>query len=167
MNNLQDALNQFNKTKLGKVKETVISHILGAQRASEVRLKLYEDRRVQKQNDPKLIEEKKLKMENHRNNQKERGKTLGSAWGKLNMTDYTREMSKVPTMCPNCNTVGPLCNMRQHHFDNCKRTKDYSDDLIIENHKKGLSANQISKDSNVSYAQTKLIIRNYKKNITS
>jgi hypothetical protein len=167
MNNLQDALNQFNETKLGKVKETVISHILGAQRASEVRLKLYEQRRLEKQADPNLIEEKKLKMENHRNNQKKRGKTLGSTKGKLNMTDYTREMSKVPTMCPNCNTVGPLCNMRQHHMDKCKRTVGYSDDLIIENHKKGLTASQISRDSNVSYPQTKLIIRNYKKNITS
>ena len=174
MNNLQDALNQFNETKLGKVKETVISHILGAQRASEVRLKLYEDRRVQKQNDPKVIEENKLKSEEmklkkivNKEKRKERGKTLGSTKGKLNMTDYTREMSKVPTMCPNCNTVGPLCNMRQHHMDKCKRTVGYSDDLIIENHKKGLTASQISRDSNVSYPQTKLIIRNYKKNITS
>ena len=157
MNNLQDALNQFNETKLGKVKETVISHILGAQRASEVRLKLYEDRRVQKQNDPKVIEENKLKSEEmklkkivNKEKRKERGKTLGSTKGKLNMTDYTREMSKVPTMCPNC-----------------KRTVGYSDDLIIENHKKGLTASQISRDSNVSYPQTKLIIRNYKKNITS
>ena len=98
---------------------------------------------------------------------KTRGKRLGSTVGKFNMTDYTREMSKVPTMCPNCYTVGPLCNMRQHHFDKCKRTVGYSDDLIIENHKKGLSAGQISRDSKVSYPQTKLIIRNYKKNITS
>ena len=142
MKSLQEILDDVNKTKFGKLSDGKIQMMMTGM----------------SQTNRLLCDKEKLKT---------RGKRLGSTVGKFNMTDYTREMSKVPTMCPNCNTVGPLCNMRQHHFDNCKRTKDYSDDLIIENHKKGLSANQISKDSNVSYAQTKLIIRNYKKNITS
>ena len=172
MNNLQDAINEFQSSKLGKTKETVLSHIVGAQRASEVRLKLYEDRRIQKQNDPKIIEDKKLREEEkklkkiaNKEKQKESGRNLGKTKGKLNMTDYTREMSKVPTMCPNCQTIGPLSNMKQHHFDKCKRTPNYSDDLIIENYKNGLSIAQISKNSNVSWSQTKLIIRKYKKSL--
>jgi hypothetical protein len=164
MKTLQEILDEFAQTKLGKVKETVISHIVGAQRASEVRLKMWEERRLEKESNPKFIEEKKLKMEKHKEGQKERGKRLGEI-GKKNLTDYSREMSKVPTTCPNCNTVGPLSNMRQHHMDNCKRTTGYSDDLIIENHKTGMTASQISKDSNVSYAQTKLIIRKYQKSL--
>lgn len=93
----------------------------------------------------------------------ERGKRLGSTVGKFNMTDYSREMSKVPTMCPNCQTIGPLSNMKQHHFDNCKRTCGYSDDMVINNHKMGMTAFSISKESGISYPQTKMIIRNYKK----
>jgi hypothetical protein len=95
----------------------------------------------------------------------ERGKTLGSTVGKFNLTDYSRDQSKVPTMCPNCHTVGPLSNIKQHHFNNCKRTVGYSDFIVIENHKKGMSAWSISQESGISYPQTKRIIRNYKKNL--
>ena len=165
MKTLQELLDEFNETKLGKVKETVISHIVGAQRASEVRLKLYEDRRLEKESDPKLIEEKKLKMEKHNEGQKKRGKTLGSTVGKFNLSDYSREMSKVATTCPNCNTVGPLSNMRQHHFDKCKRVVGYSDLKVIENYNKGMSISTISKESGISRPQTGLITRNYKKSL--
>ena len=165
MNNLQDAINQFQSSKLGKIKETVLSHIAGAHRASEVRLKLWEERRIQRENDPKVIEEKKLKMEKHKEYEKERGKILGKTKGKLNMTDYTREMSKVPTTCPNCNTIGPLSNMKQHHFDNCKRTSGYSNDKVIQNYLDGVSPHIISQESGISYPQTKLIIRKYKKSL--
>jgi len=165
MENLQDALNQFSQTKLGKVKETVISHIVGAQRASEVRLKLYEDRRLEKESDPKLIEDKKLKMEKHKEGQKKRGKTLGSTVGKLNLTDYSREMSKVPTMCPNCNTVGPLSNMVQHHMDKCRRITGYSDNKVIESYLNGMSLASISRESGISPAQVKVIVGKYKKSL--
>jgi hypothetical protein len=161
MKTLQETLDEFGSSKIGQTKETVISHILGAQRASEIRLKLYEQRRLEKSLDPKVAEEKKLKMEKHKQGQKERGKRLGEI-GKKNLTDYSREMSKVPTTCPNCNTVGPLSNMRQHHMDNCKRTSGYSDDMVINNHKLGMTALLISKESGISYPQTKLIIRKYK-----
>jgi hypothetical protein len=165
MNNLQDAINQFQSSKLGKIKETVLSHMVGAQRASEVRLKLYEDRRKQKQNDPKVLEEKKRKMEKHKEYEKEKGRILGKTKGKLNMTDYTREMSKVPTTCPNCNTVGPLSNMKQHHFDKCKRTVGYSDEKVIESYLNGMSIVNISKESVISWSQVKVIVRKYKKSL--
>lgn len=140
MNNLQEALNQFSQTKLGQLKGGKLQqHLNGKHVADKVN-----------------VNHKRLK---------ERGKTLGSTVGKFNLTDYSREMSKVPTMCPNCNTVGPLTNISQHHMDSCKRSVGYSDELIIENYKKGMSAYQISKDSNVSYSQTKMIIRNYKKSL--
>jgi hypothetical protein len=142
MKTLQEILDDVNKTKFGKLSDGKIQMMMTGM----------------SQTNRLLCDKEKLKT---------RGKRLGSTVGKFNMTDYTREMSKVPTMCPNCLTVGPLCNMRQHHMDKCKRVKDYSDSLIIENYKKGISVYQISKDSGVSYSQTKLIIRNYKKNITS
>ena len=140
MKTLQEILDEFNKTKLGQLNGGKLQqHINGTNVASRVNTNV--------------------------SRLKSMGKTLGSTVGKFNLTDYSREMSKVSTTCPNCNTVGPLSNMRQHHFDNCKRTVGYSDNLIIENHKKGMSASQISQDSNVSYPQTKSIIRNYKKSL--
>jgi hypothetical protein len=165
MNNLQDIINQFQSSKLGKIKETVLSHMVGAQRASEVRLKLYEDRRIQKQNDPKVIEEKKLKMEKHKESEKKRGKILGKTRGKFNLTDYSRKMSKVPKMCPNCHTVGPLSNMKQHHFDNCKRTSGYSDEKVIESYLNGMSIVNISKESVISWSQVKVIVKKFKKSL--
>ena len=172
MKTLQELLDEFNETKLGKVKETVISHIVGAQRACEVWVKLCEDRRLEKESDPKLIEEKKLKAEEmklkkivNKENLKTRGKTLGSTKGKLNMTDYTREMSKVPTMCPNCQTIGPLSNMKQHHFDNCRRITEYSDNKVIESYLNGMSLASISRESGISQAQVKVIVGKYKKSL--
>jgi hypothetical protein len=159
------ALIDFQSSKLGKIKETVLSHIVGAHRASKVRLKLWEERRIQRENDPKVIEEKKLKIEKHKEYEKERGKILGKTKGKLNMTDYTREMSKVPTTCPNCNTIGPLSNMKQHHFDNCKRTSGYSDEKVIESYLNGMSIVNISKESVISCSQVKVIVRKYKKSL--
>jgi len=105
------------------------------------------------------------KVNSDKSKLQEKGRNLGKTKGKLNMTDYTREMSKVPTTCPNCNTVGPLSNMKQHHFDNCKRTVGYSDDKVIENHLKGFTAWSISQEAGISYPQTKMIIRNYKKSL--
>lgn len=140
MKTLQEILDEFSQSKLGKLGDGKITH------------------KITGVNSIERLTGDKTKLQ-------ERGKTLGSTVGKHNLTDYSREMSKVPTMCPNCNTVGPLSNIRQHHMDNCKRTANYSDDLIIENHKRGMSASQISKDSNVSYPQTKMIIRNYKKSL--
>jgi len=139
MKSLQEILDEVYQSKFGKMSDGKIQHTMTG---------LSQTHRL-------LGDNEKLKK---------RGQILGSTVGKFNMTDYTREMSKVPTMCPNCQTVGPLNNIRQHHMDKCKRVKGYSDSLIIENYKKGISLYQISKDSNVSYGQTKLIIRKYKNN---
>lgn len=98
---------------------------------------------------------------------KERGKLLGKTFGKFNLSDHSREMSQVPTLCPNCGTVGPLSNMVQHHMDNCKRTTNYSNQTIIDNFVNGMSMSQIANDSNVSYSQVKSIIRDYKKNLAN
>jgi hypothetical protein len=141
MKTLQELLDRVKDGKFGKVTEGSITHMVRGLNSVE-RLNADKERL------------------------KQRGKKLGSTVGKLNLTDYSREMSKVPTMCSNCNTVGPLSNMRQYHMSKCKRTVGYSDNLIIENHKKGMSAFQISKDSNVSYSQTKMILRNYKKSLS-
>jgi hypothetical protein len=138
MKTLQELLDEVKESKFGKMSEGKISHMItGINRTQELN-----------------SDESKMR---------ERGKRLGQTVGRYNMTDYSREMSKVATVCPRCGTIGPLSNIRQHHFDNCKRVVGYSDNLIIENNKKGMSAFQISKDSNVSYAQTKSIIRKYKK----
>jgi hypothetical protein len=163
MKTLQDILNKFNESKLGKTKETVLSHMVGVQRANEVRLKLYEDRRLEKESDPKFIEEKELRIKEHKEYEKKNGKKLGQTVGKFNMTDYTREMSKVPTMCPNCNTIGPLSNMVQHHMDNCKRTLGYSDSKVIESYLSGKVCSKISIESGISHPQVNVIVRKYKK----
>ena len=139
MNNLQDAINQFQSSKLGKLKDGKLNNYINGINSVQ-------------------------RLTGDKNKLKQSGRRLGSTVGKLNMTDYTREMSKVPTTCPNCNTVGPLSNMVQHHMDNCKRTVGYSDDLIIENYKIGKSVSQISKESNVSKPQIRLILNTYKKN---
>ena len=140
MKTLQEILDEFNKTKLGQLNGGKLQqHINGTNVASRVNTNVSQ--------------------------LKSRGKTLGSTVGKFNLTDYSREMSKVSTTCPNCNTVGPLSNMRQHHFDKCKRVVGYSDLKVIENYNKGMSISTISKESGISRPQTGLIIRNYKKSL--
>jgi transposase len=139
MENLQELLDGVKNGKFGKVTEGRITLMIRGLNSVE---RLHADKEGLKQ----------------------RGKTLGSTVGKLNMTDYSREMSKVPTTCPNCNTIGPLSNMVQHHMDNCKRTVGYSDNLIIENYIKGMSSSQISKDANVSQSQIKVILNLHKEN---
>jgi|LakMenE01Jun11ns_1017448.scaffolds.fasta_scaffold9921100_2 hypothetical protein len=168
METLQEILDNFNKLKVAKVKEAKISHIVGAHRASQVRLELAKIRKQERENtpiDPFVIQQKEMaKMENKKmrvKNGKLLGSTKGAAMLKLH-GDRGRELSKVPTICPNCNTVGPLSNMKQYHFDKCVRTKGYSNELIISQYKSQKSISKIAQESSVSKPQVKLIIRKWK-----
>ena len=140
MKTLQEILDEVNKNRLCQITDGKIQqHLNGVNVSNKVNL-----------NKSKMIE---------------RGKRLGSTVGKFNLTDYSREMSNVLTICTNCLTIGPLSNMKRHHFDKCKRPIGYSDLKVIDNHIKGMSALSISKESGISYPQTKMIIRNYKKSL--
>ena len=168
MKTLQEILDDFNGSKVASIKEAKISNIIGAERATKIRLELLRIKREEKENtpiDPFLIEEMKMLKQQHKEMKKRNGKLLGLGKGTEMLKlhgERGRELSKVPTVCPNCNTVGPLSNMKQYHFDKCVRTQGYSNELIISQHKSGLAVSKIAQESGVSWSQTKLIIRKWK-----
>ena len=165
MKTLQEILDDFNGSKVASIKEAKISHIIGAERATKIRLELLRAKREQKQNDPFLIEELKMLKQQNKEMRKRNGKLLGLGKGTEMLKLHgarARELSKVPVVCPNCNTVGPLANMKQFHFDKCVRVKGYSNEVIISKYKSGVSCSTISKESGISYPNTKLIVRKWK-----
>ena len=168
MKTLQEILNDFNGSKIATIKEAKISHMIGADRATKIRLELLKQKRQKKENtpiDPFLVEEMKMVKQQNKEMRSRNGKILGLGKGTEMLKLHNaraRELSKVPTVCPNCDTVGPLSNMKQFHFDKCLRTKGYSNELIISQYKSGLAVSKIAQESGVSWSQTKLIIRKWK-----
>jgi len=165
MKTLQEILDDFNGSKVASIKEAKISHIIGAERATKIRLELLKAKREQKENDPFLIEELKMLKQQNKEMRKRNGKLLGLGKGTEMLKLHgarARELSKVPVVCPNCNTVGPLSNMKQFHFDKCVRVKDYSNEVIISKYKSGLSVSKIAEESNVSWSTVKVIVRKWK-----
>ena len=55
--------------------------------------------------------------------------------------------------------------MKQHHFDNCRRITEYSDNKVIESYLNGMSLASISRESGISQAQVKVIVGKYKKSL--
>jgi hypothetical protein len=168
MKTLQEILNDFNGSKIATIKEAKISHMIGADRATKIRLELLKLKRQKKENtpiDPFLIEEMKMVKQQNKEMRSRNGKILGLGKGTEMLKIHgarARELSKVPVVCPNCNTVGPLSNMKQFHFDKCLRTQGYSNEVIISKYKSGVSCSTISKESGISYGNTKLIVRKWK-----
>ena len=76
--------------------------------------------------------------------------------------EIKHKINPIGDICPNCSSTGDKKTLTQFHFNNCKRTKGYSNEKVIERYLSGLSAKEISLESNISIAPTYTIIRKWK-----
>jgi transposase len=78
------------------------------------------------------------------------------------VSDMKSQTNPIGDTCPNCSFTGPKKTLSQYHFNNCKRTKGYSDEKVIERYQSGISVKQISLESNISISPTFTIIKKWK-----
>ena len=78
------------------------------------------------------------------------------------ISEIKNEINPIGDTCPNCSFTGDKKTLSQYHFNRCKRTKGYSNEKVIERYLSGVSAKEISLESNISIAPTFTIIKKWK-----
>jgi hypothetical protein len=78
------------------------------------------------------------------------------------ISQIKNRINPIGDICPNCFFTGDKKALSQYHFNNCKRTKGYSNEKVIEKYLSGVSVTEISLESNISLVPTYTIIRKWK-----
>ena len=145
MKTLQELLDEFNKTKLGKMKEGKIRQsVVGM---SQIKNIVKDD----------LFELKR------RNGVKSSSKLIENGTKQPSIVNQRARENKV--CCTNCGTSGKKTLMNIYHFKNCKRPIGFSDDKMYELHLKGYKNLDIAKMSNLKANSVCKILKKFKKDL--
>jgi hypothetical protein len=143
MNNLQDVLDNFMGSKLGKMKDFKIRQTVMGMNMQKNLVKddLFESKRINGVKSSTKMKENGLKQ--------------------LELINQRSRENQV--CCPNCGTYGKKILMEKHHFDNCKRPFGFSDDKIYQLHLEGQRNLDIAIMCNLKPNSVCKIIKKFKK----
>jgi hypothetical protein len=143
MKTLQEILNGFSNSEVGKMKEGKLRQkIVGMDHIKTI---IKDD----------VFEEKRRKGVYSSNKIRENSKKQITL-----VNQYYRENQ---VCCPNCGSKGKKPLMEKYHLINCKRPHGFSDDKIYKLHLDGYKSVTISRLSNVRTNQICKILKKYKK----